>query len=180
MISMISTIFQFLAGGLLLVAGKKLYWFVVGLSGAAAGLFISEVFFHPEGMLERVVIAVAIGAGFAILALILQKIMVGIAGFIAGGYLGITLFDTLQVQFIDWKWAVFLIGGLVGILLVKVLFDMALVIISSFAGASLILRAINIEGPKGLIVLLVLVLVGIVIQSAQNRPKPPVVPVNPD
>jgi hypothetical protein len=123
---------------------------------------------------------VAIGAGFAILAVVLQKIMVGIAGFIAGGYLGVTLFDTLQVQFTEWKWAVFLVGGLVGILLVKILFDLALVIISSAAGATLIVRAINIEGPKALIILLVLILTGIVIQSAQNRPKPPVVPANPE
>lgn len=172
---MIGNIVQLIAGGLLLVAGKRLYWFFVGLCGATAGLFISEFFLHPEGMTERIIVAVAIGAGFAVLALILQKIMVGVAGFIAGGFLFVSLLDTLKITLPDWNWAVFLIGGLIGIFLVKILFDLALVIISSFAGATLIIRGLNLGGSNGLIILLVLILAGIVFQSAQNRSKPTII-----
>jgi hypothetical protein len=170
---MLSTIFQLGAGGLLLIAGKKLYWFVVGVCGAIAGLFVSEFFFHPESWGERVLVAVGIGAAFAVLALVLQRIMISIAGFIAGGFLGVSLVETLKVEITNWNWVIFILGGLVGILIVKMLFDLSLVIISSFAGATLIIRALNLDGPNGLIILLVLILTGIVLQSFQSRPKPP-------
>lgn len=173
---MISTLLQLGAGGLLLVIGKKLYWFLVGLCGAAVGLFISEFFLHPQSMGERVLVAVGIGTAFAILALILQRIMISIAGFIAGGFLGVSLVDTLQLTVSNWNWAVFLLGGLVGLLIVQLLFDLSLVIISSFAGATLIIRALGLDGANGLIILLVLILAGIIIQSAQNRPKPVAAP----
>jgi len=169
---MIATIFQLFAGSILLIAGKKLYWFFVGILGAIAGLFISETFFHPQSWGDRVLVAVGIGAAFAILALILQRIMIGVAGFIAGGYLGVALIDTLQLPVTEYRWVVFILGGLVGILIVKMLFDLSLVIISSSAGAILITRAINLEGAKSLIVLLVLILAGIIVQSARSKPKP--------
>jgi hypothetical protein len=168
---MISSIFQLFAGSILLVAGKKLYWFFVGVIGAIAGLFISETFFHPQSWGDRVLVAVGIGAAFAILALILQRIMIGVAGFIAGGYLGVSLIDTLQLPVTEYRWVVFILGGLVGILIVKMLFDLSLVIISSSAGAILITRAINLDGAKSLIVLLVLILAGIIVQSARSKPK---------
>ncbi|GAP21773.1 hypothetical protein [Leptolinea tardivitalis] len=175
---MISTLLQLGAGGLLMVAGKKLYWVVVGLCGAIAGLFISEFFFHPQTLGERALVAVGIGAAFAVLALVLQRIMISVAGFIAGGYLGVSLVKTLNIGVESWDWVIFLLGGLIGILIVHFLFELSLVIISSFAGASLITRAINLEGAAGLIVLLVLILAGIVIQSGQNKPKaaPPAPP----
>jgi MFS family permease len=171
---MIPSLLQFIAGGLLLGAGKKLYWFFVGLCGAASGLFISEMFFHPTGWWERVLVAVGFGAAFAILALVLQRIMVSIAGFIAGGFVMVSLIENLQLEFTNWNWIVFIIGGIIGVLLVQVLFDLALILISSFAGSTLIVRAAGLEGTKATILLLTLVLIGIIIQFTQNRPKTPV------
>lgn len=154
-----------------MVAGKKLYWFFVGVCGALAGLFVSETFFHPQGIGDRALVAIGLGAAFAILALILQRIMIGVAGFISGGYLGISLIDTLQLPVSEWKWIVFILGGLVGIMIVKILFDLSLIIISSSAGALLITRAVHLDGSKSLIVLLVLIIAGIVVQSARGKPK---------
>ena len=171
---MIPSIVQFIAGGLLLGAGKKLYWFFVGICGAICGLFVSEMFFHPTGWWEQVFVAIGFGAAFAILALVLQRLMVSIAGFIAGGFIMISLTETLQLSVANWNWIVFIIGGIIGVLLVQVLFDLALVLITCFGGATLITRAVGLEGAKGTILLLILVLVGIIIQSARNRPKAPV------
>jgi hypothetical protein len=174
---MVPSIFQFIAGGLLLGAGKKLYWFFVGICGAIAGLLVSELIFHPEGWWERVLVAIGFGAAFAILALVLQRMMVSIAGFIAGGYIMVSLSETLQLSIANLNWVIFILGGIVGVLLVQVLFDLALVLISSFAGATLIQHAIGLEGVKGTILLLILVLIGIIIQSVQNRPKAPPAPL---
>lgn len=172
---MILSIAQFITGGLLLGAGKKLYWFFVGICGAICGLLVSEMFFHPTGWWDRVFVAIGFGAAFAILALVLQRLMVSIAGFIAGGFIMVSLSETLQLSVVNWNWIVFIIGGIVGVLLVQVIFDLALVLITSFGGASLITRAIGLEGVKGTVLLLILVLVGIIIQSARNRPKATVV-----
>ncbi len=169
---MIGMLFQLITGGLLLVAGKKLYWFFVGTLGALAGLFVSETFFHPQSMGDRVLVAVGIGAAFAILALILQRIMIGVAGFIAGGYLGVALVDALQLPVSEYRWVVFILGGLIGIMIVKMLFDFSLVIISSAAGAILITRAVQMDGAKSLIILLVLIIAGVVVQSVRGKPKP--------
>lgn len=169
---MIGMLFQLITGGLLLVAGKKLYWFFVGTLGALAGLFVSETFFHPQSMADRILVAVGIGAAFAILALILQRIMIGVAGFIAGGYLGVALIDALQLPVEEYRWVVFILGGLIGIMIVKMLFDFSLVIISSAAGAILITRAIQMDGAKSLIILLVLIIAGVVVQSVRGKPKP--------
>lgn len=168
---MIPTFLQFVAGGLLLGAGKKLYWFFVGLCGAICGLFISEVFFHPVAWGERVLVAIGFGAVFAILALVLQRIMVSIAGFISGGFVLVSLVENLQLEFSNWNWIVYFIGGIIGVLLVQVLFDLALVLISSFVGATIIARALPIDGTKQTIIVLAMVLIGIIIQSAQNRQK---------
>jgi hypothetical protein len=169
---MILSLVQFITGGLLLGAGKKLYWFFVGICGAVCGLFVSEIFFHPVGWWERVLVAFGFGAAFALLALVLQRLMVSIAGFIAGGYIMVSLTETLKLSVVNWTWIVFMIGGIVGILLVQVVFDLALVLITSFGGASLITRTIGLEGVKGTILLLILVLVGIIIQFARNRSNP--------
>jgi hypothetical protein len=168
---MIGMLFQLVTGSILLVAGKKLYWFFVGILGAIAGLFVSETFFHPQSWGDRVLVAVGIGAAFAILALILQRIMIGVAGFIAGGYLGGALIDALQLPVTDFRWVVFILGGLIGILIVKMLFDLSLVIISSTVGAILISRAIGLDGAKSLIILLVLIIAGVVVQTVRGKPK---------
>jgi hypothetical protein len=91
----------------------------------------------------------------------------------------VSLVDTLQVDVASWKWAVFLLGGIIGIVIVKMLFELSLVIISSFAGASLITRALDLNGAKGLIILLMLILAGIVLQSARNRARPTAPPPPP-
>jgi hypothetical protein len=171
---MIPSLLQFITGGLLLGAGKKLYWFFVGICGAICGLFVSEVFFHPTGFWEQVLVAIGFGVAFAFLALVLQRLMVSIAGFIAGGFIMVSLAETLQLSVVNWDWIIFIIGGIAGILLVQILFDLALVLITCFGGATLITRAVGLQGVKGTILLLILVLVGIIIQSARNRPRTPV------
>jgi hypothetical protein len=64
-------------------------------------------------------------------------------------------------------------------MIVKMLFDFSLVIISSAAGAILITRAIQLDGAKSLIILLVLIIAGVVVQSVRSKPKPAAPASNP-
>ena len=63
------------------------------------------------------------------------------------------------------SWIVYLIGGIIGALLVVFLFDWALIVLSSLAGASLISQALLLPAGIAGVIFLALVIVGIVIQG---------------
>ena len=65
------------------------------------------------------------------------------------------------------SWIAYLIGGIIGLLLVIFLFDWAIITLSSLAGASLITQALLLPSGLGGVVFLALVIVGVVIQGSQ-------------
>ena len=67
------------------------------------------------------------------------------------------------------SWIVYVIGGIIGLLLVIFLFDWALITLSSLAGASLIAQALAIPGGTASLIFLGLVIVGVVIQGSILR-----------
>jgi uncharacterized membrane protein YkvI len=64
------------------------------------------------------------------------------------------------------SWLVYLIGGIIGVLLVIFLFDWAIITLSSLAGASLITQALPLPSGLGGIIFLGLVIIGVVIQGS--------------
>ena len=75
---------NFLVGGLLLGLGRKLFWFFVAASGFVAGLYIADrvLSIRPEWLV--LVIGLVLGVIGAIAAVFIQKIAIGVAGFLAG------------------------------------------------------------------------------------------------
>jgi hypothetical protein len=95
----------------------------------------------------------------------LQKIAIGAAGFLVGGYIATAIlnaFVNIQPQF---SAVAFVIGGIIGAILMLVLFDWALIVFSSIAGAELIVSHLRLPGTGAAIVIVCLVGLGIVIQS---------------
>jgi len=148
-------------GLILLLAGRQLFWLFVGVAGFAFGFeFGREVFENSE---YAIVAGLIIGLLGCLLAIVLQKVAVALAGGAAGWLLGERL-------------AAILGGGdtvalVCGILLAIVfavamlmLFDVALIIISSFMGASLILDALLPSGTLWIILWVIAVAVGIAVQ----------------
>src|SRR5688500_20354558 len=73
-------------GGALLLAGRKLFWLFVGAVGFVTGLQLASSFWQgPETL--ALVFGLIVGVIFALLAIFLQTITIGIAGFLAGGYI---------------------------------------------------------------------------------------------
>jgi OmcA/MtrC family decaheme c-type cytochrome len=66
-------------------------------------------------------------------------------------------------------WLIFLVGGVIGALLVAAVFDLALVLLSSLAGAALVAQAVTLPAGVELAVFLVLVALGIIIQTRLFR-----------
>ncbi len=74
-------------GIVMLVAGRKLFWLFVGVVGFTVGIGMAERFFPGESETTLLILALITGVLFAVLALFLKRIAVGVAGFVAGGYL---------------------------------------------------------------------------------------------
>ena len=158
------TIISILLGGALLIAGRKLFWLFVGAAGFVAGLQLATQFWQVPELLA-ILIGLVVGVIFALLAIFLQGVAIGVAGFLAGGYIFTVLAGMLGLNQGAFSWIVYLIGGIIGVLLVVFLFDWALIVLSSLAGASLISQALLLPAGIAGVIFLALVIVGVVIQG---------------
>jgi hypothetical protein len=164
MLSVISLIL----GGALLIAGRKLFWLFVGAAGFIAGLQLATQFWQGPEILA-IIIGLVVGVVFALLAIFLQSVAIGVAGFLAGGYILTVLAGMIGLNQGAFSWLVYLIGGIIGVLLVIFLFDWALITLSSLAGASLITQALPLPGGIGGVIFIILVIAGVVIQGSTVR-----------
>jgi hypothetical protein len=163
-----------IVGGLLLTLGRKIFWFFVAATGFYAGIELaSRLNIKPEWV--ALVIALAIGLIGALLAYFFEKVIIGVAGFLAGAFITSRLITLFGAQFPvkSWDWLIILIGGIIGIILMVALFDWALIFLSSLAGAILIVEAINLAGLVGLVVGAVLFVFGVIFQAGLNRRNAP-------
>ena len=116
------------------------------------------------------IVGLVFGVIFALLAIFLQRFAIGIAGFLAGGFILTTLLARLGVESLS-NWVVYIIGGMIGIMLVILLFDWALIIFSSLAGAALLLQSFSTQTPAGVLIFFLLSLVGIIIQGGPHAAR---------
>jgi len=158
-----------LIGIVILFFGRKLFWLCVAAVGFAAGVEIAPHLVHEPSPLLALTVALVLGLIGALLALFLQKIAVAVLGFLAGGKLAGALAAAFFVQYAQYSTFIFLFGGLVGAILLLVLFDWALIVVSSLIGAHLIQSAIALPPSGSTIVFIGLVAIGILVQAASLR-----------
>lgn len=155
---------SFILGIALLVAGRRLFWLFVAALGFITGLQLASIF--PQiSQATALIIGLILGIVFALLAIFLQRLAVGLAGFLAGGFILTTLAARLGAASDVFPWVLYIIGGIVGVVLVMLLFDWALIVFSSIAGAALILNALSLQTAAGRAIFFLLVLVGVIIQG---------------
>ena len=171
-----------LLGVLLLFLGRRLFWLFVGAAGFIGGVLAAPYILPHQGELFTLVIALILGVLGALLAIFVQKLAVAIAGFCGGGALAVVLGAPLLggTGFTyPGAWLCFLIGGLVGLVLMLMFFNWALIILSSLDGAHLVIRGITpILGSRYLprhhypILFILLAVIGIAVQAATYRRRP--------
>ena len=151
------------AGALLLVAGRKLFWVFIAITGFFVGVELAQELFGNRP--RWVVWIFAAGAGIigALLAMLFQRVAFALAGFYAGGYLAIFLVLSFGWGVPDL--AMFFIGGVIGAVLATLVMDWAIIILSSFVGAALIVTSLGLNSLLGWILDIVLAAVGITIQA---------------
>ena len=99
----------------------------------------------------------------------LQKIAIGIAGFVAGGRLALAVAAAFMGNAQQYYWLTFIVGGVIGAILLLILFDWALIFLSSVVGAYLIQAVVALPPTGTAILFTVLVIVGVLIQAGTLR-----------
>jgi len=161
-------IISLILGVALLFAGRKLFWLFVGAAGFVTGMQLATQFWQGPELLA-IIIGLVVGVIFALLAIFLQSVAIGIAGLLAGGYILTVLAGMIGLNQGAFSWIVYIIGGIIGVLLVIFLFDWAIITLSSLAGASLITQALLLPNGIGGVIFIALVIVGVVIQGSMMQ-----------
>jgi len=157
-----------LVGLAVLFFGRRLFWLFVGGVGFIVGFEIANSALQGQPAWVILLIAIVVGVLGAILSIFLQRIVVGIAGFFAGGYFLSTLAVTaLHDKSPGVQWIAYLLGGLVGALLTMMLLDPALIFLSSLAGATAVAQNVSLNQSQQALLFIVLVILGIIVQTTQ-------------
>jgi hypothetical protein len=155
-----------LLGIVMLVSGRKLFWLTVGAIGFVVGLGLVFNFLEDQPAWVTLAAALLAGGVGAIFAILLQKVAVGVAGFLVGGFIVVwLLLQVFKLDLAQWEWLIFITGGIAGAILVLFLFELALIILSSAVGATMIVQIIDFHPLVTAVLFLVLLIVGFAAQS---------------
>jgi hypothetical protein len=158
-------LFNILVGAALLLFGRRLFWLFVAGVGFVVGAMLATEWFGATS--DWVTVAVALGAGVigAILSVFLQRIAACVAGFLAGGHIVYTL--AFELKYNSCAWIAFLVGGVIGAILVLALFDWALVLLSALTGAIVIAQNVPLNQSASTLLWIVLIVLGVAVQGRQ-------------
>jgi hypothetical protein len=162
-------------GVILLLLGRKLFWFFVGVIGFVTGILLATQYLHDQPEYVILIIALIAGVLGALLAGLVERVAVEIVGFLGGGYIALGLLGLFKLGNGQFSWLPFLVGGVIGALLVAVLLDWALILLSSLEGALIITQGTHLSSSSASLVFIGLLLIGIVVQAVtltRRRPRP--------
>ena len=162
-------IISVLVGLALLFFGRRLFWLFVAALGFAIGLQLAPYLSQHPPLWLSLLLSLGLGLLGALLALLLQKVAIGIAGFLVGGRVAIAIAAAFLANSAHYSAITFVIGGIVGAILLLALFDWALIIFSSIEGARLIADAVHLPNTGTSILLVVLAIFGILVQAMMFR-----------
>jgi hypothetical protein len=126
--------------------------------------------FFPEQPQNTVLIAGAVGAVAGItLTKFVKSLAINVGGFLGGGVIGLGLARMIG----PWvpEWLAFIVVGILGVVVMKMAFETALLLISSIAGAMLVAQNLPLSEPARAVVTLVLAIAGILIQRQMKQGK---------
>ena len=162
-------IISVIVGIAILLFGRKLFWLFVAALGFAVGLEIAAYFMKEPPQWMMLLVALGCGVIGALLAILLQKIAIAIAGFVAGGRIAWALAAAFFVDQAHYRGLTFVIGGILGALLLLALFDWVLILLSSIEGAHLIGNGITLPEKGAMILFIALAVIGVIVQGSMLR-----------
>ena len=160
---------EIVVGVLALTLGRRLFWLFVGAVGFVVGITLAPQFLPAEPEWLTLAVALAMGLLGALLAVLVQKVAISLAGFLGGGYIAMSLLSMAVGDTGRLAWVAFVVGGILGVILVTALFDYALIILSSLVGAGLIVQAVDLRPLIAALLFVVLFVAGVGIQAGLWR-----------
>lgn len=161
-------ILDVLLGGALLILGRRLFWLFVSAIGFIVGVEISVRLFHGNELLSLLA-GLGLGLIFALLAIFVETLAIGLSGFFGGGYVGLSIVGLLSLRSNAASAIAFIVGGALGVVLIMALFQWALITISSLAGSAMVVSGLHLPGGTAGPAFLVLLLAGVIIQGLAFR-----------
>lgn len=150
-----------ISGMALLLFGWKLFWLFVGVAGFTVGLQTAPWILGPQPLWILWAAGLICGLIGAVLALFFQHVAIAVGGFVAGSTIAFRLMLMLGH---DPGAVILLTGGVLGAVALYLLFDWALIVLSSMVGATLILEALGRQIPYAPVLLSVAIVAGVVFQ----------------
>ena len=149
----------------LLFAGRRLFWLFVACVGFASGYHYAQQIWGIHSPIFVLILSLAVGALGAIIVIFFQKTAIVIAGFAAGGYIGLSLFDQMAGLPAQMVWLPYIIGGILGAIFLFFVFDWALIFLSTLTGATLVVQIVAFNPGIEIALFIALVVAGVVFQA---------------
>lgn len=157
------------AGLLLLGFGRRIYWLLVAVAGFVLGFTLARHLLDLDAEAVPIAVGLIVGLICAAAAVLFQKVAVAAVGFVAGG-LGMLYFvGNVRWDAGYWILVAALVGGIVGALLARKLFELALIVFTSIVGAVISVPAIGVPPEVEMPLFIGLVAFGVVIQLGLGR-----------
>ena len=161
--------------------GRRLYWIFVALGGFAIGWEFARAI--SSGMSEwvAVLIGAILGIVLAFLSLKFTKWIVTLAAFFALGTVTVDVVRWLGAEAAKGSagyWIAYIIGGLIGALLIRIFFNWGLMVLTALLGAGAVATGIThfvSNEPKWLqaVLFVVVLILGLSYQVRSFRGKKP-------
>jgi hypothetical protein len=162
-------ILQIILGLIVLTTGRKLPWLFVAVIGFVFGMYIEMELLHMKSRWLIQIIGLVIGVIALVLGVYLKLIPIAVASIISGGYGAYYLAQLLGIKTGVLPWIFFVIGSVLGIILLATQFEWAVILLSSLGGATLVGKHLNPQHNIALVVFLALILVGVIVQVVVLR-----------
>lgn len=159
-----------LIGILLLTLGRRLFWLFVGCIGFVAGLQMAQLYVSMQPAWVAWTVALGFGLIGVLIAVFFQSLAIGLGGFFAGSSITADLMVLMGVAAVP---MINFFGGIIGAILLYAFFDWALIGLSSVAGATLIVQAVNWNPRVEMVLFVAMITAGILFQTALWRRQHP-------
>ncbi len=161
----IAAVLSIIAGLSLVFFGRRIFWVFVGMIGFIAGMHLAPMIAPDQPQWVILVIGIVCGIVGAVLAILLQRVAVAIAGWSAGGILASRLAAEFGLTDPTISWVAFVIGAVIAAVIISLLFDWALIVLTTLSGALLVCDGLAFPPMVEWMIGAVLVIVGILVQA---------------
>lgn len=130
-------------GFAILVMGRHIFWiFIAGLS-FALGLFLSSQYYTAQFGWNVFLVSSLMGVLGAVLAITVQRLAAGIAGFATGWYLSIILLSYFNPNISNIEYVIPILIGVISAITLMKYFDWGVIVASSIAGSAIVVSGMT-------------------------------------